>query len=279
VGMTIRELDVETGQRRILADLSQRVRAIWPGATSLWTRSEGSPSQDHRYWAFQVDDAKWAGLGLVSYDLKEDRIIATYDFAQNRKVRPDHVSMSPSGRYIVVSWDEGVTSFRPDFTEPRVIQKKGEHSDIAIGADGEDVYVAVDYESSGGPLFMVDLRTGKRTDLLKTYVEGTATAIHISGKAFARPGWVLISTYADYGKAGQQWLHRKVFAMSLEPKPRIINLAHHQSTPNEYFTEPQATTNRTLTRVLFSSNWGTRSKTDIDTFMVVVPDRAYSPAR
>ncbi|KQV97985.1 hypothetical protein [Rhizobacter sp. Root1221] len=279
IGMTLNEVNVETGQTHVVADLSQRVRAVWPTAQALWTRSEGSPSRDQRYWAFQVDDAKWGGLGLVSYDLKEDRIVATYDFARNRKLRPDHVSMSPSGQYIVVSWLDAVTSFRADFSEPRVIQKKSEHSDLAIGADGDDVYVAVDYEARGGPLFSVNLRTGKRTDLLKTYIDGTATALHISGKAFARPGWVLVSTYADYGKAGQQWLHRKLFAMSLDAEPRILELAHHHSTYAEYFTEPQATVNRNLTRVLFSSNWGTRSKTDVDTFMVVVPDRAYSLAR
>jgi hypothetical protein len=278
IGMTMHELDVETGHTRVIADLSIRIRALWPTAQSMWTRSEGSPSQDQRYWAFQVDDAKWAGLGLVSYDLKNDRIIATYDLARNKKVRPDHLSMSPSGNHIVVSWLDGVTSFRNDFTNPQVIHKKSEHSDIAIDKAGDDVFVAVDYEASGAPVFSVNLRTGKRTNHLKTYLEGTATAMHFSGKAYARPGWVLVSTYADYGKAGPQWLHRKVFAMSLDPEPRIINLAHHHSHHAEYFTEPQASTNRDMTRVLFSSNWGTQSKTDIDTFMVVVPEKAFSPA-
>ena len=279
IGMRIEELDVRSGQSRTLADLASRVRAIWPTAHAMWTRSEGSPSRDQRHWAFQVDDAKWGGLGLVSYDLKEDRIVATYDFARHRKERPDHVSMSPSGRSIVVSWLDAVTAFRPDFTEPRVLQRKSEHSDIALGADGDDWYVAVDYEASGGPLFAVNLRTGQRLDLLRTYVAGTATALHISGKAYDRPGWVVVSTYADYGKAGPQWLHRKVFAVSLEREPRIVNIAHHHSAANGYFTEPQASANRTLTRVLFSSNWGTESKSDIDTFMALLPDRAFAPTR
>jgi len=279
VGMRIEEVDVRSGQVRTLADLGARLRALWPKAHAMWTRSEGSPSRDQRYWAFQVDDAKWKGLGLISYDLKEDRIVASYDLARNRKDRPDHISMSPSGRYIVVSWLDAVTAFRNDFTEPRVLQRKSEHSDIAIGADGDDTYVAIDYEASGGPLFAVNLRTGQRTDLLKTYLSGTATALHVSGKAYARPGWVLVSTYADYGKAGPQWLHRRVFAMSLEREPRIVNLAHHQSSANGYFTEPQASTNRDLTRALFSSNWGTSSKTDIDTFMVLVPPRTYDIRR
>ena len=279
VGMTLHELDVQTGRTRVLADLSERVRALWPTAQALWTRSEGSPSKDQRHWAFQVDDAQWAGVGLVSYDLEQDRIVASYDLAAHRKGRPDHISMSPSGRYIVVSWLDAVTSFNRDFTAPRVLQGKSEHSDLALNAEGDDVYVAIDYAASGGPIFAVNLRTGRRTDLLKTYIDGTATALHISGKAYARPGWVVVSTYADYGKAGPQWLHRKVFAMSLDASPRIVNLAHHHSHYDAYFTEPHATTNRRLTRVLFNSNWGTRSKTDVDTFMVLLPESAFSAAR
>lgn len=278
VGMTLHELDLRTGRTRVLADLGSRVRAVWPKAQALWTRSEGSPSRDHRFWAFQVDDAQWAGVGLVSYDLEQDRIIATYDLTEHRKGRPDHISMSPTGRHIVVSWLDAVTAFQPDFTRPRVIHGKSEHSDLALDAAGDDVYVSIDYAASGGPLFAVNLRTGRRTELLKTYIDGTATALHVSGKAFGRPGWVVVSTYADYGKAGPQWLHRKVFALSLDPSPRMVNLAHHHSHYDAYFTEPHASTNRTLTRVLFNSNWGTRSKTDIDTFMVVVPESVFRPS-
>lgn len=277
VGMVIKELDVQTGRSRTVADLAQRVREVWPSANSLWTRSEGSPSRDQRYWAFQVDDAKWKGLGMLSYDMKEDRIVATYDFAREHQSRPDHLSVSPSGQYIVVSWLDGVTAFRFDFSEPRVIHKKSEHSDLAIDKNGEDVYVSIDYDASGGPLFSTNLRTGRRTALLKTYQAGTGTALHISGKAFARPGWVLVSTYADSSKGAPQWFHRKLFAMSLDADPRIINLAEHRSQYDEYWTEPHASTNRNLTRVLFNSNWGKRSKTDVDTFLVMVPEKAFAP--
>lgn len=278
IGMVLNELDIDTGRSRTVADLSKRIRAIWPNANSLWTRAEGSPSRDHRYWAFQVDDAKWNGLGLVSYDLKEDRIVATYDFASHGKGRPDHLSMSPSGQYIVVSWLDGVTAFRPDFSEPRVIHKKSEHSDLAVDKNGDDVYVSVDYDASGGPLFSTHLRTGKRTLLLKTYHDGSGTALHISGKAFSRPGWVLVSTYADSSKGAPQWFHRKIFAMSLDAEPRFIHLAQHRSQYNEYWTEPHAAANRDMTRVLFNSNWGKHSKLEVDTFMVLVPGKAFAAA-
>ena len=182
-----------------------------------------------------------------------------------------HLSMSPSGEYVVVSWNDGVTAFRRDFSQSRLVQRKGEHSDIALAANGDDVYVAVDYESSGGQVFMFNLKSGERTNLFPSYIAGTATAMHFSGKAFKRPGWVLVSTYADYGRGGQQWLHRKLFAVELKTNPSILNLAHHQSIHTKYFTEPQASVNRDFTRILFSSNWGIASESGVDAYMLILP--------
>jgi hypothetical protein len=281
VGMKLWELDLRDGRPRLVGDLGPRLRSIWPTAEAAWTRSEGSPSADLRFWAFQVDNAAWEGVGMFVYDMQADSIIATYDFAKHGKSRPDHLSMSPSGRYVVVSWDGGPVVMDRDLTNPRKLAQHGEHSDIAVDAAGDDVYVSVDYQSRGGPVYMVNLRTGVRTNLFDTYVDGTATAMHFSGKAYARPGWVVVSTYADYvGKSrlkqffasdGFKWLHRKVMAVELRASPAIINLAFHHSTYAEYWSEPQASTNPDLTRVLFNSNWGTSSKTDVDTYMIIMP--------
>jgi hypothetical protein len=279
VGMKLRQLHVGTGLASDVADFSSRIRQIWPKAQSVWTRSEGSPSADGRYWAFLVDGPDWKGLGLFTYDLAEDRIIATYDLAREGKERPDHISMSPTGKYAVVSWLDGPVAFTRDFKNARKLQSKSEHSDIALTADGDDAYVAIDYEERGGPVFMVNLRTGQRTVLLETYLHNTATALHISGKAYNRPGWVLVSTYADGGKGGRQWLHQKLLAVELKAKPQIVNLGFHQSRYAKYWTEPHASVNRDFTRVLFNSNWGVNSETDVDTYMMLVPPHALQPSR
>src|SRR3546814_4560176 len=89
---------------------------------------------------------------------------------------------------------------------------------MARGADGHDYYVAVDYQSDGGDLYMLDIDTGVKTVLFPTYIAGTATAYHISGKAFAKPGWVLMSTYARFG--AEKWLHERVMAVELKANPR-----------------------------------------------------------
>jgi hypothetical protein len=283
VGMRLLELNIVDQHSRVVADFGERLRTTWPTAASAWTRSEGSPSADLRYWALQVDDAAWKGLGIFTYDLQTDTILATYDFARNGKSRPDHLSMSPTGKFVVVSWDEGPQVFTRALTGGRMLAKKGEHSDIALDSQGEDTYVSVDYEKMGAPVYMTNLRTGERTDLFSTYIGPTATAMHFSGKAYRNPGWVVVSTYADYdnggriqhwlGRGGYQWLHRKVLAVELRADPAIVPLAFHHSTFAKYFTEPHASTNRDMTRILFNSNWGTTSELDIDAYLVVLPRR------
>ncbi len=266
IGMVINELNVRTGRSRQIADLSDRIRARWPSANAAWTRSEGSPSRDGRYWALQVEDEQFGALGLLVWDRDEDRIVS---FMDNRE-RPDHLSMSPSGRHVVVSWLNGTRAYDREFNNERLLQGRTEHSDLAVGADGHDVYVSIDYASNDGWIFMVNLETGQRTDLLRTYIRGSATAMHFSGKGYERPGWVLVSTYARVKQP--EWLHDKIFVMELAADPRIIPLAHHHSVAAGYWSEPQASVSRDFTRVLFNSNWANPSETDIDAYFIRIPD-------
>jgi hypothetical protein len=280
IGMKLHEINVDDNTTRVAADFGARVAKIWPGAVAVWTRSEGSPSMDGRYWAFQVEDKKSQAFGFFTYDLQTDTILGTYDFAEHKKGRPDHVTMSPSGRFAVVGW-EYPEVFERDLKQGRKLGPHFEHSDIGIDANGDDTYVSIDYKS-GGMVFMQNLATGKRTDFFRSYLHGTATAMHFSAKSYNKPGWFVLSTSGEYdsrnaGKRlssaenGYQWLHRRIFAVEMHPDPRVINLAYTHITSNGYWTEPHASVNRDFTRVIFNSNWGTSSKTDVDTFFVLLP--------
>jgi hypothetical protein len=268
VGMKLNELTVSSGVTRTLGDFGTRLKAEWPTAHAAWTKSEGSPSKDGRYWCFMVDDEQFEGVGVFTWDRDTDTILGTMSVDGER---PDHVSMSPSGSHCVVSGDgpRGTVAYARDFKTNRKLLQKSEHSDIAIDANGDDAYVSVDYQSDKGDLFMVNLRTGERTALLPTYVAGSATALHVSGKSFNNPGWVLVSTYGDYG--GTQWLHKKIFAVQLKASPKVYNLAFTRAVDNGYWTEPHATVNRDFTKVLFNSNWGVNSDTDVDAYMIELP--------
>ena len=268
-GTKLMKLDVATGAITTAADFTGKLP--WPDVAHVWTKSEGSPSADGRYWCFQAEDAAFNTRGVFTFDLQTGAVLGT----RATTVRPDHVSMSPSGRWCMVSnlvEGGGTVAWNLGFTQSRVLHRTSEHSDLALGADGHDYYVAVDYQSNAGELFMLDVDTGVRTALFPTYVGGTATAYHVSGKAHARPGWVLVSTYAN--DDATQWLHEKVFALELAPNPRIVNLAQHHVQYAGYWTEPHASVSRDFTRVLFNSNWGTASDTDVDAYLVALPPEA-----
>jgi hypothetical protein len=218
-----------------------------------------------------AETESFQALGLLVYDLQTDTIVSTWDLAQNGADRPDHLSMSPSGEFVVVSWSSGLgtRAYPRDFQSFQLLLNSSEHSDIAVLPNGNDAYVAIDYGSPDGDVFMVELQTGERTVLFPTYLNGGATALHISGKAFAKPGWALFSTYATQGPSN--WMSEKLFAVSLESNPRILQLAHHRSRYAGYWTEPHASVNRDFTRILFNSNWSNNSETDVDTYLIELP--------
>ena len=263
----------------------------WLGVMYCWTQSEGSPSKDRRYWAFEVEDVNFNELGFFVWDRIANPIVGTYAgplLTQGR--RPDHLSMSPSGNYVVVSWDvypPRVAAFERNFHNAQVIvPTNGEHSNVAIDANGDDTYVPVDYASSDGSVYRYNLRTGVRTELFPTYLTGTATAMHFSDKAFNQSGWVAMSTYADYSTSGtppgqsQQWLHKKVFIVQLAGSPKIYQVAMTEQVdvntrlntdPNApYWDEPHASTNLDMTRIVWNSNWALPNDT-MDVHTVELP--------
>lgn len=297
IGMQIYQLDLRTNQVSVVADMGPQIQQHWPDASVASTRSEGSPSADGRYWCFMaramVDNGSWPMRGVFTWDLQEQRIVGTL----NQDGTPDHVSMSPSGKYCVVSHTTatgpGTRSYRRDFQAPYSdstpdswlqLHTTSEHSDIALDPQGRDVYVSVDYQSNGGDVFMQNLETGQRTPLFSTYPGRTATALHISGKAYNRPGWVLVSTYAEHPADDssvqglhderRQWLHRKMFAVSLTGNPDIRSIAYINSDAFKYEAEPQATVNRNFTRMLFNSTWNGSSMADQEVFLTAITAQA-----
>ncbi|HVH36515.1 MAG TPA: hypothetical protein VM847_20660, partial [Tahibacter sp.] len=168
---------------------------------------------------------------------------------------------------------DGTYAWSTDFKTKKLLHKATEHSDIAVGADGHDVYVSIDYGSGDGSVFMVDIDTGVRTNLFPTYVSGAATAMHFSGKAYDRPGWVLLGAYAGSPSSNGTlpWFEEKVFALELAANPKVYQIAAHRSGRNGYWTEPHAAPNRDFTRLLFNSNWSSGSDTDVDAYLIQLP--------
>jgi hypothetical protein len=257
-GMKLNELTVSTKAIKTLGDFGPRVKAMWPGASAVWTGSEGSSSKDGRYWCFMAAGNSGT-LGIFTWDRDQDKILGSVNASD---LVPDNVSMSPSGNYCVVSGNgaKGTVAYSRDFSESKTVLRNSQHSDLAIDANGDDVYVGVD-EGADAEVFMFNLRTGVRTFLMPTRYNGygTSSASLFSGKAFKKPGWVLVNTYAEGAYGGTphiEWMHRKIMAVQLSANPQIYNLAFHRSAySGNYDSAPKAAVNGDFTKIIFNSNW------------------------
>ncbi|MBX3127546.1 MAG: hypothetical protein KF718_12560 [Polyangiaceae bacterium] len=280
-GLTIREYDVVSNAITTKVDLGTRIKALFPTAAHMWTRGEGRPSQDGRYWCMQIETQASGMLGIVTYDMQTDQILGSLATTD----RPDHVSMSPLGNYCVPSWtsSKGTRAYSRNLQTFVQLHTQSEHSDLGVTKDGKEVYIYADYSAGphGGNVTMVDMATGTGTKLFPLYGSGSSsTAIHLSATSFNRPGYVVASTYycrqgGQNCNASSQWFKDKVFVVELKASPKLCNLAHTRGTDAGYFSSPQAVANRDLTRVLFASTWGGQSESAVRDYLIQLPSNAF----
>jgi hypothetical protein len=162
---------------------------------------------------------------------------------------------------------------------------------LALGPDGQDYYLSVDYQSSAGDVFFTDIDACPavaasattapvcpRTVLFPSYANGAATAMHFSGKGFSKPGWMVWSTYGTSASRDGTWpwFTNKIYAVELKANPRVYPIAYTRRAESAggYWSEPHASVSRDFTRIAFNSNWGVNNANDIDTYIVHIPKSA-----
>lgn len=267
-------LDVEANARTIAFNLTSN--SPFPKAQSYWTKGEGTTSAEGKYLALMAETYNGSTgnvdfYGVIVVDVATGTIVSSRASTQ----RPDHVSMSPTGRCVVVSCtgSEGTRAYSRDFKSFVQLQKGSQHSDLAIGPEGQDYYVVANY--TNGYLEARNCESVSDVFVLSPLypASGAKYSCHISGQAFDRPGWVVISTYADSDRAGSpaavlQPQYRKVWLAELKPNGKQYSVCHIRTTGSGYFDEPQATISRDGKRITFASNLGSGPS---DSYLVEVP--------
>lgn len=279
--------DVRTGEQRLVHDFA----ADFPGQSlaAVWTRYEGSPSLDGRYWGLMAEDQDWLTTAFLVYDQQTDQVIATRDMRGASEVdrEIDSVTISPLGNYFLAYFDDycepgqlgddtnpcGLMVYDRDLKNGRGLLRIVGHSDLALDADGREVMVYQDIDTDN--ISMLDLATGAVTALWPVDFSHTPIGMHISGRAFRQPGWALISTH-DGDPASYTWMDDQVFAIELKPGGRVVRLAHthslvDESQEHDYWAEPQASVNPDFTRVLFTTNWGRSGTAEVEMFLISLP--------
>ncbi len=276
-------IDLAAGEQRLVHDFALDFPDL--DLAAVWTRYEGSPSADGRTWGLIAQDEDWRPVALVVYDVAEDQIIATRRLDPSWSI--DSVTISPLGDYLLVYHDEVCEEgLLGDIQNPcglmvydRSLQTgRGRlpiigHSDTALDARGREVLVFQDIQRD--EISMLDLQTGQITALLTIDFSHSPLGFHFSGRAFRRPGWVLVSTYSG-ARPSATWMDDQVFVLELVPGGHVFRLAHTHSLVDEnqehdYWAEPHATTNPDMTRILFTSNWGRSGTGEVEMFLILLP--------
>jgi len=256
---------------------------------AVWTRYEGSPSADGRYWGLTAEDQDWVPVAFLVYDLQQDKVVAKRDVRGMPGVEDiDNVSISPLGDFFVADFSDhycqrgqlgtdeqpcGYMVYGRNLRNGRGLLRISGHLDLALDAQGREVAVFGDIDTDN--VSMVDLRTREVTPLWAIDFSYTSIGMHFSGRAFRGPGWAVLSTH-DGDTASHTWMDDRVFAIELRPNGRVVRLAHTHSLVDEaqdhdYWAEPHASVNPDLTRILFTSNWGRSGTEEVEMFLVELP--------
>lgn len=280
------QYDVASGAEELVRDFYEDLPQ--KDVAMVWTRHEGSPSRDRRYWALMAEDQDWIPTAFLVYDRQADRVVV-------RDVRNlpgieddvDHVTMSPLGNYFLASFDRscpegrlgddahpcGLMVYDRGLSNGRSLLRVIGHYDPALDAGGREVIVYQDIDSDY--ISMLDLASGGVTPLWPIDFGHTGIGLHFSGLAYDRPGWAVVSTH-DNDPATYTWMDDQVFLVELRPGGQVVRLAHTHSVVNDeeeldYWAEPHASTNPDLTRILFGTNWGRSGTGQVDVYLIELP--------
>ena len=276
--------EIQKGQSHIVHDFS----GAFAGQTlsAVWTRYEGSPSIDGRYWGFMAQDADWQVIGLLIYDLAINKVIARRDISENPEI--DAVTISPYGSYFLAYFDFcepgqlgddehpcGLMVYDHNLKNGRGLLRIIGHSDTALDAQRNEILVYQDIDTDN--ISMLDLQTGDVTPLWPIDFGHTPIGLHFSGRAVGAPGWALISTYSGGHPEDYTWMDDSVFAIELKDGGQVVRLAHTHSLVDEdqehdYWAEPHATVNSDFSRILFTTNWGRSGTGEVETYVIQLPE-------
>lgn len=257
-------LDVETGARVMAFNLT----GTYAGATHYWTGGEGRLSDDGRYLAVMAL-AGTKCYGLVVVDTVSGQVVSKL----NTTNKPDHVTMSKTGLFVVPQFlkgQGGIIAYKRDFSGFTQIHDKTEHADCGLSG-GRDVHVYMDY--SAGKIRAKFMDTGVWWDVAPIYQANSSSYVaHISCTGPADR--VLISTSDDSEQGGAatttilQPQYRKVWLAELKPAGKSWNLVHIRGTGTSYMDEPQASLSPDGKRAMFASNQGSGYS---DAYVVEIP--------
>jgi hypothetical protein len=282
--LRLMSFNLNTGEGQLVHDFSEDFPD--QDIAAVWTRWEGNPSIDDRYWALMAEDQDWMTAAFIVYDLEADQIIARREFHPPQDV--DSVTMSPLGNYFLAQFEFcergvmgsadhpcGLMVYDRNLEHARGLLRIVGHSDVALDANGNEVFFYQDIDSDH--IAILNLATGKISNLFPIdFTYCAACGMHFSGLGYQFLGWGLVS-YCDGDPITRMWMDDHIFAVELKPGGQVVRFAQHHALvdanqDHDYWAEPHASVNRDFSRIVFTSNWGRSGTDDVDMYMILLPE-------
>lgn len=294
-GMKWYAYNTESDTTSVLFDLTGKLPASVSSGVRTWFKGEGRPSNDGRYWGLLVTAGSGNSptpVGAIMYDRTANAVIGAVPFT----TMPDHTMTSSLGNYYLISYynSTGVRACAKNYSGPITgctILTGGnvEHGDVGLDVNSQEVYVQNDYGSSDTAGYIrVSHMDGTHFAIAAAHlypVGGASVGTHISGIVSQKhPGWFLVDfegSCANYNGTcpdpTQRYMYDRVGFMELKANGRFLWVSEHTSSGASYFNEPQATSNRDGTRVVWASAWNFRdgaASSAAESYMVGLPSTA-----
>jgi hypothetical protein len=229
-------------------------------------KTSGSPNGDSDLW-------------VVIYDIQNEVIKSVTPF-YNRDADLDWVSMSQSGNYVVFRWkgaNPGVEVYTLPATngDPLVFGRQltpsGSHGDLGYDSAGYEVWVAAEYDTTNYPTVAISTyrldNAQQTTQLLSGGAGSPFRPGHVSCRNYKRPGWAYITTMkaSTASPPNPAQTCKEVFALKLDGSGTVqrFGWTYNNYISGHYPSESQGVPNPDGTKVMFGSNWGGTSTSDI----------------
>lgn len=205
-------------------------------------------------------------LIIILYNIQTDTILKTKTFADIWD-RLDWISISPLGNYVLMNWitdtdppedDEAyaasIDQYDLDLNFVRRLANQGQHGDMGIDANGNEVYVQFEFWGASGDrrgIWSYRLDDGSEIEILPEKYNGG----HVSCRNYERPGWCYLTTAQD-GFA-------EVIAVKLDGSGIVNRFGQTYIAASE---GAQGAPNPDGTKVVFKSDWGDENA-ELDVFI------------
>lgn len=238
---------------------------------------EGNLSNDDRYIALQA--RKGSNTYILVYDIPNDTVVSTRNL---RGSWPNNISMSQSGKYVVVDWagmpsgaqrNAGLEVFDRNLNFLRQISTYSNHGDIGYDANGYEVFVMRSNDWNAG-IISIRLNNGVKKSVLggtSAYRLGSNWSNHISCRNIKRPGWCYYSD-AEPSSESTSMAYQEIIAIKLDGSQTVERFAHeHHGENMNYGAYPMAVPNRDGSKVMWASEWKGGASAPVYSYVAEMP--------